>query len=534
MSEEKSSSPFPNKGLKNVLRTKKQRTDSYLKKQGAVSGVFENDMTTVLIKGILKKKKAYVSYLTNDRILEELINLLLCKNITDTMALNCHEAYSVLSSRGALPCLKIIADPKKPFLDSLWAYLPGEGDPLTLHPGLTEDQMPNIFWYWANTMRVLNEQVLEQMIDYIVSKNQEIENKIFAHLHQYCISIFVSPLLAPSHNIIHTKWVQAFLPNLFKHFAENPTKHIMSLSRIISGMNRKDSGSLDTYFLVMSTLLDHLPNVFTTILEPSTNCDGTIALEKLLEYVMAGDKGLSLSNTVYKKIYSCHAQIKELIESPSAAVSYSGLLIVYHQLMHHQLELVNKTLSSILKAILKYPNRSMFLYCARGFLLYIFKNMYNLVPVSNVRGSILGKHKFFETCLSAIQSEKISKQSDLVAHLREILPALSEADRELCPEIENLEKEIALHLVRQKKDSTFAISDDLIKQKSQTSGGEAVYDTTYCVSQHILHPFIQPQPNPVMPITIGSSSKDSLTNSKGLLKSGSKSNLAGSSGKKSK
>lgn len=104
------------RGLKNALRTKKQRTDSYLKKQGAVSGVFENEMTSILIKGILKKKKAYVSYLTNDRVLDELLSLLLCKGeyfvgrgfrilvSCEKMARNCHEAYSVLSSRGALPC----------------------------------------------------------------------------------------------------------------------------------------------------------------------------------------------------------------------------------------------------------------------------------------------------------------------------------------------------------------------------------------------------------------------------------------------
>lgn len=150
------------------------------------------------------------------------------------MAYNCHESYSVLSSRGALPCLvclryhpfltnyqKILTDPKKPFLDTLWGYLPNEGEPLTLHPNVAEEQMPNVFWYWANTMRVLVErmstslshnltlaEVPEEMIDYIVSKNQEIENKILCHLHQYCISIFVAPMLAPSNNMTQVKWVQ--------------------------------------------------------------------------------------------------------------------------------------------------------------------------------------------------------------------------------------------------------------------------------------------------------------------------------------
>lgn len=62
--------------------------------------------------------------------------------------------------------------------------------------------------------------------------------------------------------------------------------------------------------------------------------------------------------------------------------------------------------------------------------------MYNLVPVSNIKGLVLGKHKFFETCLTAIQSQKISKHTDLVAHLRDILPHLSDADRKNCPEIE--------------------------------------------------------------------------------------------------
>lgn len=92
-------------------------------------------------------------------------------------------------------------------------------DPFTQHPNVPLEQMPNVFWYWASTMKTLFERMTtlvlrltlqelpDEMFEYIVSKDDEVEKRILRNIHQYDISIVIAPMLRPSNNPNHVKWI---------------------------------------------------------------------------------------------------------------------------------------------------------------------------------------------------------------------------------------------------------------------------------------------------------------------------------------
>lgn len=73
-------------------------------------------------------------------------------------------------------------------------------------------------------------------------------------------------------------------------------------------------------------------------------------------------------------------------------------------------------------------------YCTRGFLLYLFKNIYNLPEVTALKNQVITKEKFFLNCEMAITNKDISTECDLVAHLREVLLHISLEDKQNYPD----------------------------------------------------------------------------------------------------
>eukprot|EP01126_Amoeba_proteus_P003975 TRINITY_DN11350_c0_g1_i2.p1 TRINITY_DN11350_c0_g1~~TRINITY_DN11350_c0_g1_i2.p1 ORF type:complete len:161 (+),score=26.61 TRINITY_DN11350_c0_g1_i2:63-545(+) len=145
---------FAKKTLKNVLRSKKQKTDAYIRKQGPVTVLFENDTTDILIKGIRKQKRSYILYVTNEEVVADIVSLLLCKSVSEQMGLHCHESHKLFCS-DMRPFLKVVADHQKPYLGELWNFLSSEKCLLLQYPSVPEDQMPNLLFYWCSSMKAL-------------------------------------------------------------------------------------------------------------------------------------------------------------------------------------------------------------------------------------------------------------------------------------------------------------------------------------------------------------------------------------------
>eukprot|EP01126_Amoeba_proteus_P008256 TRINITY_DN13039_c0_g1_i2.p1 TRINITY_DN13039_c0_g1~~TRINITY_DN13039_c0_g1_i2.p1 ORF type:complete len:428 (-),score=54.40 TRINITY_DN13039_c0_g1_i2:112-1395(-) len=345
-----------------IPQTKVKRCKSMFKQQSSVVLFFQSSgLRKLLVKGTAKCKKEYILYVSNDKILTEIIDCLVLKEMTPGSAVYCHWSAQILSCTQSPTLMQILVTNDWKYLDQLFqvfwcppAELPQNRLPQKEFPLIREWDLPNYRFYATESIFNIFTQRPRELTNFFSERAEKIIPALLANFADLEVVKFSIKMIDPANK---PPWFNLFYKELFKEFDNNPVL-IVGISQMIKELSETENNIFESLLSEIPTRVENLLYLFR---EREFATDANVVLKIYVEHCRVQRKKI-LGKTVSETLSRFAPLISKILNGDCALGATYALDLVEEEMTScKNLVFFQNTLPAIIESMFSRQNRNLFM-----------------------------------------------------------------------------------------------------------------------------------------------------------------------------